>query len=203
MTKKEFGKYSKYHGPATEGADSSELVDLQTLFTQRQDRLSNALKERYQYNTSIKRSQEFFHKHVSSRIPLVIMCADLVGSTKMSMTLPAEKLVTIIRTFSHELSTVIESYEGYVLKYVGDAVIAVFPYGFNRYLTCDKSVECAKSMVMDLGEGINPILSKLKYPEPSVKVGIDEGENVVVQYEYDQSSPIDILGYGMNVAAIL
>jgi adenylate cyclase len=56
-------------------------------------------------------------------------------------------------------------------------------------------------MVMVLGEGINPILSKLKYPELSVKVGIDEGENVVVQYEYDQSSPIDILGYGMNVAA--
>lgn len=135
MTKKEFGKYSKYHGPATEGADSSELVDLQTLITQRQDRLANALKERYQYNTSIKRSQEFFHKHVSSSIPIVIMYADLVGSTKMSTTLPAEKLVTIIRAFSHELSTVIESYEGYVLKYVGDAVIAVFPYGFNRYLT--------------------------------------------------------------------
>lgn len=104
--------------------------------------------------------------------------------------------MTVIRAFSHYLSTVIESYEGYVLKYVGDAVIAVFPYGFNRYLTCDKSVECAKSMVMVLGEGINPILSKLKYPELSVKVGIDEGDNVVVQYEYDQSSPIDILGMG-------
>ena len=129
------------------------------------------------------------------------MYADLVGSTKMSTTLPAEKLVTIIRAFSHELSTVIESYEGYVLKYVGDAVIAFFLYGFNRYLTCNKSVECGKSMVMVLGEGINPILSKLKYPELSVKVGIDEGENGVVQYEYDQSSPIDILGYGINVAA--
>src|SRR5919106_4537834 len=201
MTKKESGKYSKYHGPATEGADSSELVDLRILFPQRQDRLANALKERYQYNTSIKRSQEFFLKHVSSSITLVIMCADLVSSTKMSMTLPAEKLVTIIRAFSHELSTVIESYEGYVLKYVGDAVIAFFLYGFNRYLTCNKSVECGKSMVMVLGEGINPFLSKLKYPELSVKVGIDEGENVIVQYGYDQSSPIDILGYGMNVAA--
>ena len=138
---------------------------------------------------------------MSSRVPLVIMYADLVGSTYMSMTLPAEKLVTIMRAFSHELSTVIESYEGYVLKYVGDAVIAFFPYGFNRYLTCDKSVECGKSVVKVLREGINPILSKLEYPELSVKVGIDEGENVVVQYGYDQSSPIDILGYGMNVAA--
>jgi adenylate cyclase len=92
MTKKESGKYSKYHGPATEGADSSELVDLQTLFTQRQDRLANALKERYQYKISIKQSQEFFYKYVSSRVPLIIMYADLVGSTKMSMTLPTEKI---------------------------------------------------------------------------------------------------------------
>lgn len=201
MRDKKSDKYIKYHGPESGEGSTNDLVDLQTLSTQRQDRLVNALKERYQYNTSIKRSQDFLRKHVSSKVPLVIIYADLVGSTKMSMTLPAEKLVTIIRAFSHELSTVIESYEGYVLKYVGDAVIAFFPYGFNRYLTCDKSVECGKSMVNVLREGINPILSKLDYPELSVKIGIDEGENVVVQYGYDQSSPIDILGYGMNVAA--
>ncbi len=199
---KKSNPYSNYHGPGSEGGGSSnELVDLQTLSAQRQDRLVNALKERYQYNTSIKRSQDFLRKHVSSRLPLVIMYADLVGSTKMSMTLPAEKLVTIIRAFSHELSSVIENYNGYVLKYVGDAVIAFYPYGFNRYLTCDKSVECGKAMINVLSEGINPILSKLDYPELSVKVGLDEGENVIVQYGYDQSSPIDILGYGMNVAA--
>lgn len=201
MVDKKSDNYVEYHGQETGGRDSNELVDLQTLSTQRQDRLVNALKERYHYNTSIKRGQDFLRKHVSSKVPLVIMYADLVGSTKMSMTLPAEKLVTIIRAFSHELSAVIESFEGYVLKYVGDAVIAFFPYGFNRYLTCDKSVECGKSMVNVLIEGINPILSKLDFPELSVKIGIDEGEIVIVQYGYDQSSPIDILGYGMNVAA--
>ena len=200
MVDKKSDDYVEYHGPET-GRDSNELVDLQTLSTQRQDRLVNALKERYHYNTSIKRGQDFLRKHVSSKVPIVIMYADLVGSTKMSMTLPAEKLVTIIRAFSHELSAVIESFEGYVLKYVGDAVIAFFPYGFNRYLTCDKSVECGKSMVNVLTEGINPILSKLDFPELSVMIGIDEGEIVIVQYGYDQSSPIDILGYGMNVAA--
>ena len=36
-----------------------ELVDLQTLFSQRQDRLWKALEERYQYNSSVKRGQEF------------------------------------------------------------------------------------------------------------------------------------------------
>jgi adenylate cyclase len=129
------------------------------------------------------------------------MYIDLVGSTKMSMTLPVEQLVTIIRAFTHEISSVVESYNGYVLKYVGDAIISFFPCGFNKYLISDKSVQCAKSMINVIKNGINPILTKHDYPELSVKIGIDEGEDVVVQYGYDKSSLIDILGYSMNVAA--
>jgi len=178
-----------------------ELVDLQTLFSQRQDHLWKALEERYQYNSSVKRGQEFLLNHVNSKVELVIMYIDLVGSTKMSMTLPVEQLVTIIRAFTHEISSVVESYNGYVLKYVGDAIISFFPCGFNKYLISDKSVQCAKSMINVIKNGINPILTKHDYPELSVKIGIDEGEDVVVQYGYDKSSLIDILGYSMNVAA--
>ena len=178
-----------------------ELIDLETLLTQRQDRLLQALEERYQYNTSIKRGQDYLLNYVSSKRPLVIMYADLVGSTKMSMTLSAEKLVTIIRAFVHEMSSVVETYDGHVLKYVGDAIIAFFPPGFNKYLTYDKAVRCAKSMINVLNRGINPILKNYDCPQLYVKIGIDEGNNVVVQYAYDKSSQIDILGYTMNVAA--
>ena len=183
------------------GKRKDELIDLETLLTQRQDRLLQALEERYQYNTSIKRGQDYLLNYVSSERPLVIMYADLVGSTKMSMTLSAEKLVTIIRAFVHEMSSVVETYDGHVLKYVGDAIIAFFPPGFNKYLTYDKAVRCAKSMINVLNRGINPILKNYDCPQLYVKIGIDEGNNVVVQYAYDKSSQIDILGYTMNVAA--
>ncbi len=207
MSKIEFYRY--YHGPK-EGElkqtqqlkeQSEQLFDLQTLLNQRRDRLFEALEERYQYNTSIRRSQDFLQKHVSSKISLVVIFVDLVGSTDMSMTLPAEKLVTVMTAFSREISSVIESYDGYVLKYVGDAVIGFFPSIFNKYLACDRSFECAESIINVIKNGINPILGRMDYPELSVKVGMDEGENVVVQYGYDRSSPIDILGYSMNVAA--
>jgi class 3 adenylate cyclase/sporulation protein YlmC with PRC-barrel domain len=200
--------YTYYHGPREELEQTppytqrpGQLFDLQTLLNQRQDRLWEALEERYQYNTSIKRSQDFLAKHVCSKVPFVIMFVDLVGSTNMSMTLSAEKLVTIVTAFSREISSVIESYDGYVLKYVGDAVIGFIPSIFNKYLACDRSFECAESIINVIKNGINPILGKMDYPKLSVKIGIDEGENVVVQYGYDRSSPIDILGYGMNVAA--
>jgi len=183
------------------GIKGKDVLDLDTLSTQRQDRFWHALKERYQYNTSIKHGQDFLLKHVSTKLCFVIMYADIVGSTKMSMTLPADKLVTIIRAFSYEMSSVIECHDGYVLKYVGDAVIAFFPPRLNKYLTYDKAVRCGKSMITVIKDGINPILSKGDYPELRIKVGIDEGENVVVQYGYDKSSQLDILGYTMNVTA--
>lgn len=79
-----------YRDDSMADASVNNLVDLQTLFAQRKDRFWQALEERYQYNTSIMRGQNFLLKHVNSKIELVILYADLVGSTKMSMTLPAE-----------------------------------------------------------------------------------------------------------------
>ena len=179
------------------------IYDLQTLLSQRQDRLWSVLYERYQYNTSIKRGQDFLLNHVDSKLSLVVMYADLVGSTKMSMALPVERMAKIIKAFSHELSYVVKSYNGFVLKYVGDAIIAFFPSNFNKCLSCDISFQCAKSMINVIENSINPILEKDKenYPKLAVKIGIDEGENLAIQYEFDKSAPIDLIGYPMNVAA--
>ena len=198
------GRHTKEENTSTLSASENRTIyDLQTLLSQRQDRLWSVLYERYQYNTSIKRGQDFLLNHVDSKLSLVVMYADLVGSTKMSMALPVERMAKIIKAFSHELSSVVESYNGFVLKYVGDAVIACFPSGFNKYLSCDTAFQCAKSMINIIENGINPIFEKDKdnYPKLAVKIGIDEGENLVIQYGYDKSAPIDLIGYPMNVAA--
>ena len=180
---------------------SKYIFDLQTLYLLRQNRILGILNKRYQYDTSLKREQEFLLNHINSKISLVVMYVDLVDSTEMSRDLPIDKLVTIIRAFTHELSSVIENYDGLILKYVGDGIISFFPSGFNKYLVCDKAVQCAKSIIDIIKNGINPILSKCDYPTLSSKIGIDEGENAIVQYGYDKSSMIDIVGYSMNIAA--
>jgi adenylate cyclase len=177
------------------------IVDAETLVAQTQDRLWRALKRRFQYDSSLKDSQDFLLNYVNSKISLVIMYADLVASTNMSMSLPVDKFVTIIRAFTYEMSCIVQSYRGYVLKYVGDAVIAFFPSGYNKFLACDNAVQCAKSMITVIKNGINPILNQYDYPELSIKIGIDEGKNVIVQYGHDKSSLIDILGYCMSISA--
>jgi adenylate cyclase len=180
-----------------------QIVDAKTLVSQTQDRMLKALEGNYLYNSSLQDGQVFLFNHVNSKMPLVIMYADLVGSTKMSMTLPVDKMVTIIRAFTYEMTSIVRGYGGYVLKYVGDAVIAFFPSGYNKLLACDKAVQCANSMITVIKNGINPILNQHDYPELCIKVGIDEGENVIVQYGHDKSSLIDILGYNMSITAKL
>ena len=156
-------------------------------------------------NTSVRRGQDFLLNHIGSKIPLIIIYADLVGSTKMSMTLPIDNLVTIIRAFAHQMSHVIDSHGGYVLKYAGDGVISFFPCRLNKkdkYDASSISVECGKSMINAVKEEINKILHKIyRYPELFPKIGIDAGENAIVKFGYEQLSPIDILGYSMNVAS--
>jgi adenylate cyclase len=176
-------------------------TDIETLVTNTQERFSRALERRYQFESNLKPAQEFLLDHVNSKIPLVIMFADLVGSTKMSMTLPIDKMVTIVRGFSYEMAYIIHSYKGYALKYVGDAVIAFFPSIYNKSIICNKAVECANLMITIIKKGFNPILNQHNYPEIQVKIGIDEGESVIIQHGHDESSHIDILGYSMNKSA--
>ena len=156
-------------------------------------------------HTSMRRGQNFLLNHISTKIPTIIIYADLVGSTKMSMTLPIDNLVSIVRIFDYHISNVVDTLGGYVLKYAGDAVISFFPSRVdnqNKYLASDTAVESGKLMINSIKEEVNSFMHKIYgYPELSVKIGIDAGENAIVQFGYEPRSPIDILGYGMNIAS--
>lgn len=135
----------------------------------------------YTNMTSFEDGKGYLLNHASSKVRLISMYVDLVGSTNTNMTLPVDKLVTIIRALSYEVISVIQSHGGYVLKYGSDAVIALFPSSSDRMIVaCKNSVKCARSILSVIKNGINPILNQYDYPEFSVRLSIDEGENVVV-----------------------
>jgi adenylate cyclase len=171
-----------------------------------------------EFNISMmEEAQNILEKYAKSKVTFVILHIDIVGSTAMSMILPVERLATIIQTFTQEMSLIIAAYGGYVLKYVGDSVLAFFPVTLeNKYLPCANAVNCAHSMIKIMREGLNPILNEYDYPEMGVRIGIDMGENMVVQYGEDSSSGLstvqdkrgvlkkphfDILGYTISITA--
>jgi len=60
------------------------------------------------------------------RRPVTVLFADLAGFTALSEGLDPEDVRAIQADLFHEMSASIERYEGFVEKFVGDAVMAVF-----------------------------------------------------------------------------
>jgi adenylate cyclase len=185
------------------------IVDLDKAIKLAQERVWKALKVEPEFNLSTNETHKILEKLEKSKIMLVILHIDLVESTRLSMTLPVDRLANIIQAFSQEMSFTINAYGGYVLKYVGDAILAFFLATAEIYLPCINAVNCARSMIKIMRDGINPILNQYDYPEISVRVGIDVGENTVVQYGWDTHTidgnqlrwpHYDILGYTINIA---
>ena len=200
------------------------IVNIDFAIGNAQTRMWKALKSGgAQFDISMEETDKILRKFSRSKVTFVILHIDLVGSTQLSMILPLDRLTTIIQTFTQEMSTVIALYGGYVLKYIGDAILAFFITNSNinskddtrqkqeqLYLPCINAVNCARSMIKVIQNGINPILNQYDYPEMSIRIGIDVGEIALIQYGWDihtlgdkqivKEPHHDILGYTVNVA---
>ncbi|HZD36424.1 MAG TPA: adenylate/guanylate cyclase domain-containing protein [Nitrososphaeraceae archaeon] len=165
------------------------VIDSERFIKDAQKRIWKSLKLEPKFNIPLEETQEILEKFCESKIILVILHADLVGSTKLSMTLPTEKLATIVQAFTQEMSLLISAYGGHVFKYVGDAILAFFFLNDNNlYLPSSNAVNCGRTMIRVMQDGINPILNDNDYPEMGVRIGIDAGENVVVRYGWSTNS---------------
>ena len=181
-----------------------KAVDSSTLINNVQNRVNDSLEKGYQYTRVVDSSEKFLRERVFQQIKMAVLYVDLVDSTKISMQLPPNKLSTLISSFSQEMAYVINAHNGYVLKFVGDAVIGYFVEDeTSSFKTVDNAVGCAESMLKVVKQGINPILiEKAGLAEISVKIGIDFGTNVVVRYGADEKRAyVDLLGPTMNIAS--
>jgi class 3 adenylate cyclase len=193
------------------------VVNIDSIIRSAQLEMWKSLKGEMEFNISTEDTQNALEKLAGSKATLVILYIDIVSSTKLSMTLPVDKLAAIVRAFTHEMSLVASAYGGYVLKYLGDAILAFFVVAdrSNLFIPCSNAVNCARSMIRAVKEGFNPLLNQEGYPELSVRVGIDVGEVVVVQYGWNVQPPAhdndlsqairkphhDIIGYTISMAS--
>ena len=179
-----------------------EPIDSESMILETQKRVWGALKKGYEYSGVVDESETFLRKHVFSKLDMVVLYVDLVGSTTMALEMPSEKIAIIISSFAQEMAAVIRQHHGYVLKFVGDAVIGYFVAESSTIRPADNAVNCAKSMNTVIQKGINPILNQYDYPDLMVKIGVDFGQNIVVRYGADEiNSHVDLMGPAMNIAA--
>src|SRR5919198_3307539 len=78
--------------------------------------------------TSLPQEPPSPQPHEPERRHLTVMFCDLVESTSLAERLDPEDLRDVIRAYQEACAGVISRFEGYVAKYIGDALLMYFGY---------------------------------------------------------------------------
>jgi adenylate cyclase len=163
-------------------------VGLNSIMKKSQTRVRKTLEGKPEFVMSLVETQNVLKKYAKYKTTFVVLHVDLVGSTKLAMRLPLDKLTMMIQAFNQEMSIIVKAFGGYILKYVGDAVLAFFvlpvPKSEAKAASIN-AVNCAKYMLRIAREAINPILNQYECPEINLRIGLDIGENAIIQSGWD------------------
>jgi class 3 adenylate cyclase len=181
---------------------SSETRDLNVI-EKVQARVSHTLENNGLFiDLSIEHCKKFLQRKINSKTQVVIMYVDINGSTKMAREISSSKLSLIIQIFSQEISLSMTSYGGYILKFVGDSVIGLFPSEHNPGKALENSFACAIHILNVIKNGINPIFTKYSLPQINVKIGIDHGDAIILVYGKNiEFAHIDLIGFSISIAS--
>jgi adenylate cyclase len=165
-------------------------------------RISKTLKDGIQLDISTEECKKFLKRHVNSKTNLVIMFVDINNSTQMSLSLADKKFALILQTFAQEVSIAVLGYGGYVFKYDGDAVIALFPAEYDRTKACKNALNCSRTILEIIREVINPVFNINQLPEITIRIGLAYGYALVVLYGKSlEEAHIDIVGSSISLAS--
>jgi adenylate cyclase len=149
---------------------------LDVIMKKSQSRMWKTLNGELQFIISVVETQNVLGRFAGSKVYFVILNVDLVASTKLSMTLPLDRITRLIQSFNQEMSLIVKDFGGFVLKYVGDAVLAFFVVVPGREsegnVACTRAIHCAKCMLQVAHRGINPILDQYDCPQMNIRIGI-------------------------------
>ncbi|MEH6471799.1 MAG: adenylate/guanylate cyclase domain-containing protein [Halopseudomonas sp.] len=110
------------------------------------------------------------HHDQAEKRQLTVMFCDLVGSTQLSQHLDPEDLRDIILAFQQQCASVIDSFGGYIARYMGDGMLVYFGYPVANELDTERAVRAGLAIVeqihnIDTGE----------HPRLQVRIGIETG----------------------------
>jgi adenylate cyclase len=109
-----------------------------------------------------------FRRGTGSTIDAAIWFCDLRGFTQLSDASPPTEMVKILDEYFETVAGPIEDAGGEILKFIGDAVMAVFPFETDKPSVCRRALKAA--------EDAFSLLAKRAGPPLQVGVGLHCGE---------------------------
>jgi len=132
-------------------------------------------------------------------IDATVMFVDICGFTAISENAPADTVVEIINSYFDEMVKEIIDQKGYIDKFMGDAIMAVFKGDYHL----DRAIDAALAINHKL-EKIPAIGGDLKF-KPKVSIGMKSGEMISGNIGSSSLKRLDytVIGDTVNTASRL
>jgi class 3 adenylate cyclase/CHASE2 domain-containing sensor protein len=129
-----------------------------------------------------------------------VLFTDLTGFTEMSERLPPEKLVAILNSYFTPVTNAVVDAEGYLDKYTGDGIMAVWgaPYPDQRHAAKACSVALRQREIM---RAVNAELAAQTGTTLRVRTGINSGPVVAGNMGSGRRLQYTVVGDTVNLAA--
>ena len=158
--------------------------------------------KKYQLQKTKPAFNEFLKENTGKETTMVILYVDMEGSTRISSTVDPGINAKIIKIFLMQMAKAIDNHRGFVLKFVGDCAIGIFPAETNSTGMCDNSIQSAMTIRGLVEQVINPVFKEKGLPEVGFHIGVDVGEVFIDNVgAINIAGFVDLIGYHMNRTA--
>lgn len=132
-------------------------------------------------------------------VSIAAICVDLVGSTRLQASDPAAYNL-IVPLLSRELAEVVARFDGVVINFTGDGLIAGF--ASKSTIGCDTAFDAATAMAAIVYAAINPELRTRGRPAIDVRIAADAGEAQIHTFgsPHSRSQP-DVTSIALSMVA--
>ncbi|MEO8674888.1 MAG: adenylate/guanylate cyclase domain-containing protein, partial [Casimicrobiaceae bacterium] len=131
-----------------------------------------------------------------------IMFADLTGFTAASETLSPAALVEIVNRYFAEIVAAIDQHQGYVDKFIGDSVMAIWGAPARITDPPDQALTCAFAINRQIAR-IHARETDSRVVKFSLKIGMSTGSVIVGNVGAPHRLNYSVMGEAVNVAARL
>jgi class 3 adenylate cyclase len=138
---------------------------------------------------------------VGSQVALAALCIDLVGSTQLQASNP-DAYGRIVPLLLRELAEIVGDFDGVIVNFTGDGLIAAFDGQGISIAACDAAVHAASVMVAVVYTALNTQLERHGLPAVDIRIGADASEASVrvVGSAASRTQP-DVYGMALTMAA--
>lgn len=170
-----------------------------------QEQIQEQLEELSSPLVSTPVNGDIAHKYLTElgveELDFVILSVDIAGSTKLATTLGRDQYTHLIMMALDEIGAPIPEFNGRILKYTGDGLIAYFAE--PRYaMENDLVLDCALAIREVVYGMLNDFLETSGFPRIEVRVGIDSGYASIVTLGTPQTRvESDLIGATVSLAA--